>query len=716
MRTDALAVLCLTALVLAAGAGSAAAQEIRVDRDTQVRSVRFEIEGAPGPEDLAEQIATKGRGGMTGLRHALRWVPFVPGVPDRPFDPIELQRDKERLRRHFARRGYPEAVVAYDVVRDADENLVDVTFRIESGAPLIVSRVDVEWDPSGPSPYDAALRVLSDITAPVIAIHEGVPLDESTIPPSVASIRRWLEDRGYAFATVDPDVVVDSVLRTADVTFRTHAGPRTRIGEIAIEGNTTVPTRAIRELLEIRSGDWYSPTRLESAGQRIATLDVISRATFRAQPAAAGDTVIDLVLQVGELPPRRILGEAGYTTDGGIAGHATWTHSSIFGGAQALTADVAGQSGLFAINDNPDKFVRTGLSLRLPVRGRANLTLNFGPYVEYRNDYRDRSIEVGLESTLLYQFAPLSSIALRHEIASRRIREYRFGDFGSGIDLLELIRLGSEGVLDSLGTRIGTHTVSLSAVVGTLDVPTDPVRGFVVEPTIAVTVPGDFTSTEYVTAAFRTSGYVPITRSVTLATRFGGGKLWPFGKSVPETQDEGLTQILRLRDALFTAGGASDVRGWSGRLLGPKLPQFILPVEGDSLGPITADRYVPLGGLNLIHGTVELRFPMPGAGPRWGAYTFLDAGRVWTHDERFTDPADPVGVEKLFWAAGVGIDYGTPIGSLRLSLATKLNPSVIDLAEPGETAAAILDGTPLDQLPQHQRRRFQLHIGFGRRL
>ena len=45
-----------------------------------------------------------------------------------------------------------------------------------------------------------------------------------------------------------------------------------------------------------------------------------------------------------------------------------------------------------------------------------------------------------------------------------------------------------------------------------------------------------------------------------------------------------------------------------------------------------------------------------------------------------------------------------------------MNPSLLDLADPNEMTQAIVNGIPLEQLPQHNSRRFHLHFGIGRRL
>jgi outer membrane protein assembly factor BamA len=228
-------------------------------------------------------------------------------------------------------------------------------------------------------------------------------------------------------------------------------------------------------------------------------------------------------------------------------------------------------------------------------------------------------------------------------------------------------------------------------------------------PSLSTTVL-DFNATQFVSGSLRATGYVPLGGSVGLALRGGLGHLLPFGRSVPETPEQALGAVLRLREEVLTAGGLDDVRGWADRMLGPKFPEMILQ-DVDGTLALESDGYTPLGGFNRAYSSVELRFPLPWVS--WRVHSFLDGGRVWTSDERFTSSEDPYGLERYFWATGFGIDYATPLGSIRLTLGYKLNPSILDLADSLDVLTALLEDRPLDGLDRRGIRRFRLHIGLG---
>lgn len=692
------------------------AQTTPVDAAVQVHAVRIEgidvVDIDPG--QLRAAIATRGRGSLVGLRRALRWVPFVPGVPNLPLEPLELQRDRERIRRILVRRGYPEASVTWEVESAGEPGAVDVVFVVRPGPPLMVDDIAVTWvgtsDRSGLDPDRAREEIV-----PQLELRKGEPLDRRTLDPATTELARWLSERGRAFARVEAIIEADTLAHKVRIVLQGDPGPRVRIGEVEILGSSALSERAVRGFARLRTGDPFALSSLESARDRVASLDVVDQTFVEVVTGQPGDTLVDVRVRVREEPAREIVGEGGYSSDGGVSAETRWTHRSLFRGAQVLSVGVGGQTGWWSLGDNPEKFVRGTVSLRQPIAGRPRLVLDLAPFVDYRNDHRDRSLSYGLEATVIQRLGALSSVAIRYQRSTRQVFEYRLGDISTGIDFLELAQAGAQGILDSLGARIDLSTLSLSGSFTTLDLPSDPSRGVAVEPSVTVTAPGRFNSVQYVTTNLRLSGYLPVSKSLTVAARAGWGRVFPFGKSIPTSQEEGLREYFRLRDVLFTAGGVDDVRGWGHRMLGPKFPQILLTARDSGL-VVSADRYVPIGGFNRVHGTFEAQARLPFLGGGWGAHGFLDAGRVWTVDERFTDDTDTYGVERLFWAAGGGIDRYTRLGTVRLTVGYKLNPSILDLARPGDVAEAFLNDVPLQALPTYRGRRFRLHIGLGRSL
>ena len=307
----------------------------------------------------------------------------------------------------------------------------------------------------------------------------------------------------------------------------------------------------------------------------------------------------------------------------------------------------------------------------------------------------------------------LSSIALEYRFSTRHIYEYHFGAVSSGdINLLELLALQYPPLIDSLGYTENKSTFTLSGSFADVDNLTDPRRGWVVRPSAKITFPEAWTTAQFGRLDLSVSRFQPLGRNVVLAARVSAGRLLPFGKSVPSEGSEPIFSFIHLRDESMTAGGTNDVRGWGDRKLGPKVPDVEAHVVGvDTV--LTADQYVPIGALARISGSLELRFPTPGMTPAWRTQVFLDAGRVWTPDERFSQAVLLPGNTELRWSAGVGLSYQTPVGAIGLSLGYKLNPSPLDLRDAGKVLDAFVAGEPIESVETDALSRLHLHFSFG---
>jgi outer membrane protein insertion porin family len=144
---------------------------------------------------------------------------------------------------------------------------------------------------------------------------------------------------------------------------------------------------------------------------------------------------------------------------------------------------------------------------------------------------------------------------------------------------------------------------------------------------------------QYYRLGFNQQFYWPLTRSLTLFLNgdFGyasgsGGKPLPFFKN-------------------YYAGGPGTVRGYEDFSLGPR------DSEGNALG-----------GSRRVVGNVELLFPMPGAAQDKSLRVawFVDAGQVYAQGAK-------VDLGELRYSTGLALAWASPLGPLRLSIATPLN-------------------------------------------
>jgi outer membrane protein assembly factor BamA len=724
VRTERAAAL---ALLLAA---SAVRAQIPVDPLTEVRAIRFDGQHALSERKLRALLKTQDRGSAYGLRAALGKIPGIPSPAHHPFSPLVLQQDVVRLRQAYAAAGYFLAHVRYDVRRDDARNLLDITFQIDEGRPLLITDVWVTGvDTSKTLDVSARERGSWERLVRSLMRQRGKPLAIEDATDGRDRLRSWWRDRGHPLAIAMLQPRADTARSVASLAYRVGPGPFARFGAIDVEGVRSLSPGTVRRLTPIDSGDAYSAAALERTRLSLRQLPIIRVVNVDVPALAAADTSdttahgaaavsigtapLPVRVQITEGESRVIGADLGYVTDGGIAAEANWEHRDFSGGGRSLNLTSTAQTGWLALADNPDERYRIGLALRQPGFLSPQLAAVLAPFVEYRDDSQDRSTQYGVNVSVVRQVSQFQSASLSYQIADREIHEYRFGDLASGeIDLLTFLTQVAQGALDSLGSSVRSSTFTLSGITGTLDHAANPRLGFILRPAVQVTAPNAWSSTSFWRGDVSANAFLPVQRRVTLAARGAIGRLFPFGKSVPGPGEDPTTKFLQLRDQMFTAGGTGDVRGWENRLLGPKVPDVRFTTDADTLTPHT-DSYVPLGGLERLSFSFELQLPLPGLGPNFGGHVFLDGGRVRTTDHRFDLKQGEHGQENMFYSTGAGVDMRTPVGPIKMGFGYKLNPSLTDLVDPAVLLRAAADGRPVDSLPREQSRRWQFYLAIG---
>ncbi|HZI76024.1 MAG TPA: POTRA domain-containing protein, partial [Gemmatimonadales bacterium] len=545
--------------LLAAWAAPAVAQDAPslVGPRTQVKSIEFRFKGKHTLSEpaLQKQIALTPEGSMVGLRRFFGFLPFVPPVGNHPFDPLELQRDVVRLRSYYQHSGFPKAQISYDVRYNAKSDLVRLTYVIDEGPPLLVQSLRFEGDSGsdpklapGLNPSWSRFVGKEERNAKRMGKDEQRSLADSTT--------RWLRNRGYPFASTDVRVIADTVRSRADVTVMVHPRERARIREIAVSGNEGVPARHIVRQLPVERGDWYNLDQLERGRQQLVQLDLIRLALFDVPRDSLRDSTVLVHLDVTENRPRLVRGEAGLASGGGISGQVDWTHRSFMGGLRTFTVTASAQTGALSFETPAQQLYRLSATLFQPYVGDRRLSLAVGPFVEYRNDLRDRSRALGFETTLAYAAGPLRSISLGYSISHRRILDYGFGANLDPIQYLPLLRLADSNAAGQLGSVRNRSAITLQGSYGRLDQFANPRRGFVLRPRIEITPPFGFNTAEYLLLDLGGTAFVPLTSRVGFTVRVGAGRIYPFGTSLTNVGLESpFVSLLRLGDVPFTAGG-----------------------------------------------------------------------------------------------------------------------------------------------------------------
>jgi outer membrane protein assembly factor BamA len=577
------------------------------------------------------------------------------------FEQTSLERDLARLRRYYRARGYYEARVLAARVITVDAHHVRVEIRVSEGEPVrLGSRVETRGEER--LPFDVARTIR------VKRLSPGDIFDEDEYEVTKRDIVRGLADLGYAYAKVDAHADVDIARRTAKVVIEVEPGKRARYGPVRIVGLTEVPEGPVRDNLGLVEGDEYSRSDIEDARTALVNLGVFATVDIRQDLSKPESGVVPITVLVKEAPLRTVRLGGGMRFDVlELSARLTagWEHRNFLGGMRKFSINTHPGVVFYPTRiDNweaPDRLLFRNFAraeLRQPsflerrttgfVAGEFNIYPVLYPNHEPDPNenllgYREVKGQTGVERAFLdhhlyltpsYNFQMNKPFAYRGE-TPLEIAYVSYPQLLAVLDFRDDPIETHSGVVVSTGFQVAGHIFGGSAS----DVKVQP----------------------------EIRGYIPISKSVTLAARANLGLLFPsnYGSTLQQSGvviDQMHPEVLRDEQLVllrgFFSGGPTSNRGYPFRGVGPQgILGFLLPNTGAACTDVNnPDCLRALGGLTLWEASLELRLPFLGP---LGTAIFVDASDVAreTFQVRFDYP---------HLSAGLGLRYATPVGPIRL--------------------------------------------------
>jgi translocation and assembly module TamA len=450
---------------------------------------------------------------------------------------------------------------------------------------------------------------LPDSDRAALGLKTGDIAVAATVLGAGARLLAALQEDGYALATIsEPDVVADDQAHTIDVTYTVKTGPRVDIGAITLKGLKEVHEQFARKALTVHEGDRYRPSRIEAARQALAGLGVFSGVSVRPAEKLSADGRMPLLFDVEERPFHAVTLAGNYSTDLGVSLSVTWSHRNLFGNAEQLNLTAAG-TGLGSAS--------TGLGYNLTAQ-----------YVQPLFIENDQVLEFDLSGVKQQLEAYDQTAQTLAGFVRRKFSRLWTGSAGLSITHDQIVQ---QGVLELYELLAAPVTVSYDST-GITDALNDPVSGL--RGAVTLTPNHAFgKNVSFLLTQISASSYFDLSSNGSSVVALRGLAATILGASNLDLPP----------DQRLYAGGSATVRGYAYQ----------------SLGPQFADRR-PIGAKSVDAGTVEFRQRF---GEDWGAAAFVDAGQAGT-GAPFTG--------KVYAGAGIGARYYTPIGAVRLDVATPL--------------------------------------------
>lgn len=588
-----------------------------------------DIDVVDGPSSLKGQ-----------MRDASQLVKLVKEPPD---SMLALERraraDEETALKLLHSQCYYDGKADFSI--DEADTPVKVTLRLLPGPRFTVGRADVRYEPAPfvPEAFLHRTRVTGfwglereQLPAPafpdtVPGVTVGEPIVADAMLAAVSAMPEALRRTGYPLAKVtESRYTLDPAARTLNADIVINPGPPALMGPVLIHGNKEVNTCYLERLVPWTPGeepwddelltDYANTLRGLGLFRSVEAAPVPEDMALEHRELAAdgreGDVgVVPAAITVAEGPPRSVSASARYDTDTGFGVEGTWEHRNLFHNGERLTLDAPVSQQEIGLKAAFEKPAFLQRGQRLLANGAA--------LWENTDAYQQESLkgEIGIDRRLARQW--WGGIHIGAEGGWLKDNEHDKRPYG-------VIEPKAGLRYDSRNNKLNPSS-GMEAELRLL-----PFSGYYEE------FFGAFATTLSVAGFYAPYGKKPdgkIDDRVVLAARVEGGAM------------PGASSLTSIPASLrYFTGGAGSVRGYAYQAIGPR------DKEGD-----------PLGGRSYQVVNLEARFMVA---ENVGIVPFLDGGMVYKDEF-------PHIIGDMDWGTGLGFRYYTPIGPVRLDVATPLH-------------------------------------------
>ena len=573
---------------------------IQEGRRIRVRKVIFKGNNFFGQNRLVKIVKTKKKG----------W--FTSGF----FKKDVLEEDLERIIAFYRMEGFIDVQVNSIIEYDDRGTKMFISFEIIEGIQYKVGAITVSGNEIA---KETELRA-------EMGLSQNVVYSEVKVRQDISALQSYYFDRGYISAEVNVDTILDAPAGIVDFKYNIFEGHVASVDNVNIKGNTRTKDVIIRREMRLYPGDRYNGEKLQRSRQRLQNLGYFDEVTFDTaeKPTTLPDKH-DLDIFVKETKTGEFSFGAGYSSVDKFIGFVDLTQRnfdlfefpSLTGAGQQLRVrfEFGSERKDYELGFVEPWFLGYPLSVGFNVYNR---TRDWEKYDERRvggNVFLGKEISEYWQSRLTYRY--------------------------EGIRISDIIADASYDIKLEQGKN---YISSLTAEVShdTRDNVYNPRTGWYNMVSCELgggVLAGDKDFVKYYT---KDAKYFPLTHKSVIEFKIRAGYV--------ESYDD--TAVVPIYER-FYAGGASTIRGYKERRVGP---------EGESGDPI--------GGRILGIFNAEYTYNL-GKSLKWAF--FYDLGNVWRRPADFKWDG-----LKLKASIGTGVRVKTPLGPIRLDYGYALNPQAGD--------------------------------------
>jgi len=620
-----------------------------------------------------------------------------------------LDDDVATIRSLMAELGYRDAQVHVNRgVSPNGEDLI-ITFVVEEGVPSVVSEVTITGN--------KAVRT-EDLLAELPPLT-GRNYSRARERNAARKIAEYYSRLGFYNARVTTSMSEsgqDPLAAKKDVNIRfniENEGKKVVINRILVDGNEATETDAVLKAITLRKGEFLRSVDIYSSEQNLYASDAFDRVDIRPQPAGNtpdGNLLTDVIVNVGEQPPRLLSYGGGFSTDLGLSGFFDIRHVNLFGklwqgGARVKVSQKQQLVQFDFINPRflPDGNKRFApLTLSAQYQRDSTVTRFFRSAFDkgtfglvQRLDANGNPIDqfgAGTGSPTINRFAVSAETSRTVSRKDRSIvfLRYRFEDVRlfkiESLLIKDLLRPDARNRISGFGATFVRDTRrNCSVKYSLLDLiakgePSEPCRYNASDPTggnyltaeynVSIPALGANIGFQKFQASYNYFYTIPALKNTTLAARgiIGVGRAFSGANRFTNAQFPSLNGLLPISERFF-AGGANTLRGFDFEEAGPRVVIVPQGTFRDSKGKqVFLDPFtIPFGGNAIAVVNLEARIPLSAS---IRAVPFYDGGNIFRKaGDIFKAPSpapnDVAGQnQRAVWthSVGLGLRIKTPVG------------------------------------------------------
>jgi outer membrane protein insertion porin family len=240
----------------------------------EIRRIRFEGNSAFDSRTLRKEMKVKEKDWLSWFSKSGR------------FEADQLDADVEAVLDYYRTRGYLRASSPGARRDPVGDGRVDLVIPINEGDKYTVAGVG----------FGRMTVFTPEELYPALTLNGGDGYSSKKMRDDIKMVRSYYGSRGYADATVTPDIR-DAGPNQVNIVYRITEGARYRVGRINIGGNVKTQDKVIRREMPLKPGDYFNSVELETAKARLDNLQYFDNVQVDAQQGRGGYRDIDVLVE-----------------------------------------------------------------------------------------------------------------------------------------------------------------------------------------------------------------------------------------------------------------------------------------------------------------------------------------------------------------------------------------------------------------------------------